>query len=120
MVLGLTIAPILYNAPGNTSGVGFQRLPVDMVSSCDTAKGIVVNELWLLICVPVYICAYNVYLKVLYSSFIWWCLGLLTKFYVDPMAAVACYDYYRKSWLCSRFRFKTQYNSRVYPSTISE
>lgn len=64
MVLGLTIAPILFNAPGDTSGVGFQRFPGDINMTCDTTRGIVVNKFWLLLCVPVYICAYNVYLKV--------------------------------------------------------
>ncbi|KAH0606168.1 uncharacterized protein H6S33_003829 [Morchella sextelata] len=63
MVLGFTLAPILYNAPGNMSGDGFQRLPVDLLSTCNTSQGIVVNKFWLLLCVPVYICAYNIYLK---------------------------------------------------------
>lgn len=67
MVLGLTIAPILFNAPGNTNGDGFQKFPLHINATCDTARGIVVNKFWLILCVPIYICAYNVYLKVLNS-----------------------------------------------------
>lgn len=68
MVLGLTLAPIIFNAPGNTSGVGFQKFPVNINATCETTRGIAVNNLWLILCVPIYICAYNVYLKVPYSS----------------------------------------------------
>ncbi|KAL7268084.1 pheromone-regulated protein prm10 [Rhizina undulata] len=64
MVLGFTLAPMLINAPVNTSGIGFQRFPTDMDKMCPTQSGVIMeNELWLLLCVPVYICAYNVYLK---------------------------------------------------------
>lgn len=96
MVLGFTLAPILYNAPGNMSGDGFQRLPVDLLSTCNTSQGIVVNKFWLFLCVPVYICAYNIYLKVLH------CLSLyfrqdviLTYDFLDTMASVAFHDCYR-------------------------
>lgn len=64
MTLGITIAPIIFNAPGNTSGDGFQRFPLNIDATCDTTRGIVVNKFWLVLCVPVYICAYNIYLKV--------------------------------------------------------
>lgn len=66
MVLGIPIAPILFNAPRDTSGVGFQRLPVNISTTCDRMRGIVVNKFWLILCVPIYICicVYNVYLKV--------------------------------------------------------
>lgn len=106
MVLGLTLAPILYNAPGNTSGVGFQRLPMDMSKTCDTTRGIVVNKFWLLLCVPIYICAYNVYLKAITSRHSLY-FAALTHLLLDSAQAMAHDAHCWVSRLWRWVRFKT-------------
>lgn len=63
MTLGLTLAPILLNASWDGSGDGFQRKPVGGYT-CAAENTIAVNHFWLFLCVPLYIGAYNVYLKV--------------------------------------------------------
>ncbi|MCJ1469129.1 hypothetical protein MMC07_007762 [Pseudocyphellaria aurata] len=62
MTLGLTLAPILWNASWDGSGNGFQRKPVGG-RTCAAENTIAVNHFWLFLCVPLYIGAYNVYLK---------------------------------------------------------
>lgn len=107
MVLGLTLAPIIFNAPGNASGVGFQRFSVNINATCDTTRGIAVNKLWLILCVPIYICAYNVYLKVSYSSSTH--TGSISNAFpiIDTASAMAGDGHRRQSWLRCRVRLKT-------------
>lgn len=62
MIFGMTFASILFHAQGNTSGIGFNRKPIEEV--CMPEEEIHANHLWLLLCVPLYIAAYNVYLRV--------------------------------------------------------
>ncbi|KAF8470068.1 hypothetical protein BDZ91DRAFT_792088 [Kalaharituber pfeilii] len=61
MIYGMTFASVIYHAQGNTSGIGFQRKPSEEV--CLAEGKIHPNHLWLLLCVPLYIIAYNVYLR---------------------------------------------------------
>lgn len=61
MSYGLTLAPIFVNA---AIGKGFDRRPLGLENACGTEQTIVVDPLWLILCVPVYIVSYNVYLKV--------------------------------------------------------
>jgi len=62
MSFGMTFGSILYHAQGNTSGIGFERKPSEEV--CMPEGKIHPNHFWLLLCVPLYIAAYNVYFKV--------------------------------------------------------
>ncbi|TPX70149.1 hypothetical protein SpCBS45565_g01964 [Spizellomyces sp. 'palustris'] len=60
MAYGLTLAPLFYNvAVGN----GFQRRPPGVENACTAEQTIAVSHLWLILCVPLYIVSYNVYLK---------------------------------------------------------
>lgn len=63
MAFGITFGSILFHAWGDTSGAGFDRKPSE--ERCLEEGVIHPNHLWLLLCVPLYIGSYNVYLKVI-------------------------------------------------------
>ena len=62
MAFGLTFGSILFHARGDISSAGFARKPSE--EKCMEEGAINTSHLWLFLCVPLYIVACNVYLKV--------------------------------------------------------